>query len=424
MASLLAIVAVSSWQYAEHQEQQAERLHDHQHHGQVLLAACDGVAARECRGGRYDPVSLDKSLQDVLEVFELDWLSLSNDDGTWSASAGHLPPDGDKLYRFEKAFEPLRPIHVGRGPGAGQGAGQGAGPGSGPGTSSERTLMPLDATFTLALVTSSTSLKHNLAADRTRFLATTATLILTIALLAGVFWTRNRTFAMAAKLAAGQREVESLEVLRRLGAGLVHETKNPLGVVRGFADRIARQPLQPEQLAEAARAILDETDRTVARLDEFLLFSRPAHLRRETVSVQALYGELAVLLDPDIETAGAELVVACEDAQISADRDQLRRLLINLMLNAIRALSSGGRLVLGCEPQRDGGLTLTVTDDGSGVPEELRHTLFEPYVSGREGGSGLGLAIASRIAIDHGFTLSYRPVDPQGTCMMLEVPAP
>ena len=67
---------------------------------------------------------------------------------------------------------------------------------------------------------------------------------------------------------------------------------------------------------------------------------------------------------------------------------------------------------------------LCVEDDGCGVPEALHATLFEPYVSQREGGTGLGLSIASRIAIDHGFELRHEPRQPHGTRMILEVPRP
>jgi len=274
---------------------------------------------------------------------------------------------------------------------------------------------------TLTLLLSPEILAQKLAQRRTRFIVTTSVLSLAILLFGGVFWMRTRSLKLRGALEEGRRKLQSLESLRRLGAGLVHETKNPLGVVRGFAERISRTPLEPDKLASTARAIIDETDRTVARLDEFLLFSRPAELRRTALDVRALFDELATLLDADLETADAELVIECCGAQIDADHDQIRRLFLNLLLNAIQAVEPGGRITVSCRKGEDA-LLLTVEDDGAGVPEALYSTLFEPYVSDRKGGTGLGLSIASRIAVDHGFELRHEPVQPHGTRMILEVP--
>jgi len=82
-------------------------------------------------------------------------------------------------------------------------------------------------------------------------------------------------------LKAGE-QLKSMEFLGRVGAGLAHETKNPLCVIRGFAKLITRGELSKEEIKEASLQILEETDRTVARLDEFLLLSRPARLMTRT----------------------------------------------------------------------------------------------------------------------------------------------
>ncbi len=404
--SAAAILAAGAWQYIDFCSRQEDHLRAHRQYGEALLDALDGVAHRECRGGRYSKESLTEAFEQSLRVLGLTWLAITTLDEGVLVSAGRHPRTRDSVRWFDKPFEPMRPR------GGGRGNRRGAG--------SQLSTLPSEQ-MVLVLVVSGESLAVAVTADRIRAIVTATALGLVVMLFAGAFWMRTRSLELRTALESSRRELAGLESLRRIGAGLVHETKNPLGVVRGFAERIVREPLDEVKLRQTAKAILDETDRTVARLDEFLLFSRPARLRRSRVEVLALFEELAVLLRPDFEGVPAELTIDCGHAVVDADHDQLRRLLINLLLNSVQAIEPGGQVRLSCQ-QSDRQLRLVVSDDGRGVPDVLRTTLFEPYVSGRDGGSGLGLSIASRIAADHGFSLRYEPNQPLGTRMTLEVP--
>jgi two-component system, NtrC family, sensor histidine kinase HydH len=105
------------------------------------------------------------------------------------------------------------------------------------------------------------------------------------------------------------------------------------------------------------------------------------------------------------ETSRAGITVAREIPAglpvVHADRDRIKQVLLNLVLNAIQAMPSGGSLVLGAAAA-DGRLTVTVTDTGSGIAPELLSKVFEPYVTTKTKGLGLGLAIARRIVEAHG----------------------
>jgi len=363
---LAAFVVAGVWQVGDFRAQRDEQLDDHRRQGLALLAAVEGLATREFRGGRYEHDSLEATLNEALKTFDLEWVSLESADGGHLGDTGPRPEGTSPTYIFESRFKPLRPRRDGRGPRWGS-------PGGGPAGSAAGAIA--EGPVVLTLILPPDMLEARLAARFTRFVVTSAALALAILLFGGVFLMRTRSLEMRGALEAGNRRLASLEVLRRVGAGLVHETKNPLGVVRGFAERIVRTPLDPEQLQQSARAIIDETDRTVARLDEFLLFSRPAALRRTALDVRALFDELATLLDADLETADVELVIECCGAQIDADHDQIRRLFLNLLLNAIQAIEPGGRITVSCQPA-GGALLLTVEDDGPGVPAALHSTLF------------------------------------------------
>ena len=207
---------------------------------------------------------------------------------------------------------------------------------------------------------------------------------------------------LEASLETSRERVRALEYLGRIGAGLAHETRNPLSVVRGHAQRMREKAEDEPAVRRAAAAIEEETDRTLARLDEFLMLSRPAPLRSERLDLRELLDGLAELLVPDLESKHALLEVRGGPVTVNADRDQTRRLFLNLLLNAVQAIGDGGRIVAAIEATR-----VRILDDGPGVPEEIRESLFEPYVSGRVGGTGLGLALARQVAGAHGWTLRH-----------------
>lgn len=405
IATAAVMLGAVVWQYEELAAQQAAHRREHRQLGEAVLNAVDGLLEQEFRGGRYLKEELQNAVQDASARFQLPALAIVLADGTTLTSVGDPPARWSAEQSFEKVFAPHRP------------------PGRGPRWNSGAEVLELPRQpMRLHVALATDGLAAELAADRRRMVVTTGALVLTIGALAGLFWSRLRALRLGDALAASKARTEGLETLRRLGAGLVHETKNPLGVVRGHAERIARGQLDAATAVASARAIVEEADRTVARLDEFLLLSRPAEVRRVRFPLRAMFDELAAMVEPDLAAVGGRCTVNCGGCQIDADRDQLRRLFLNLLLNAIQALEPGGGVELGCEC-RANGVLFWVDDDGRGVPEALRATLFEPYVSGRPGGTGLGLAIARRIAEDHGFRIGYQPRTPRGTRFFVEAPA-
>ncbi len=402
----LALTGVLAWQYLDYRSQVHSHEGEHRRHGIAVLSAFESVAFRECRGGQYDPNNLAKALAETKAKFDLAWLALEGPEGQIIAQVGERQEQPDPLHVFQKSFTPPRPRRGGFGRRFA--------------AAREFVSLPEDG-LEILIRTDPSELQAKLEEDRHRNLLTALSLSLALLLFTGLYVGRTRSLELRSRLLASEEKLRSLEYLRRLGAGLVHETKNPLSVVRGFAERILHKPLEGESLTASARAILEETDRTVSRLDEFLLLSRPAELNRTPFPLGQLLAELAILLGPDLDSRSAQLDIHCTDLILDADREQIRRLFMNLLLNATAALSEGGHIQIDCEAI-DSGQRITISDDGCGVPEELRDTLFEPYVTGREGGTGLGLSIAHRIALDHGFSLRYEPVSPTGTRMILEAP--
>ena len=221
-------------------------------------------------------------------------------------------------------------------------------------------------------------------------------------------------------LAQAEKRAAWQEVARRMA----HEVKNPLTPIKLTAQRLLRRSsegrLEPEAVREATETILNEVASLSRLVDSFSRFAKlpvpqPMHLDAcELVrQVEALYaqGHKEILVKAETPE---------EPVQAFWDADMVKRALINLVDNAIGAIEGTGHVHLRLH-QAGGRVHLEVEDDGSGVPQEARERLFEPYFSTKRKGTGLGLAIVRRIAQDHGGEARYEPLQ-QGSRFCLELP--
>ena len=274
-----------------------------------------------------------------------------------------------------------------------------------------------DGTQVLVLGMSDGHLKRRVAEVRERTVAMLALGVVAISVLVGLWCLRIRYRALAEALAASDARERHLEELRLSAAGLAHETKNPLGVIRGLAQRIARAQDVPGETRHLADAIVNEVDTTAARLGDFLSYAGSRDPRPGPTDAARVVGRVADLLGPDFEQAGVSLAVACEPLVIEADEGMLKQIAVNLVLNALRACRPGGtvRVVLAAAPGSRA--EFRVEDDGEGISPELLPHVFKPYASGREGGHGMGLAIVKRLVESHGWTIDVRSEPGAGTRM-------
>lgn len=198
-------------------------------------------------------------------------------------------------------------------------------------------------------------------------------------------------------------------------AGLAHETRNPLNLIRGLAQMISREETAPGSVRDRSKAIMDEADRVTAQLNEFINYSRPREVRLGTVSFHKVASEVARALTPDAEDKRIQIAVADSDLQIEADDQLLRQVLFNLLLNAVQAVDEGGHIEVSLQRVEGTHLAgIQVRDDGPGVPPEQRREIFKPYVTMHQNGTGLGLAIVHQIVSAHGWEIDCTGVEPRG----------
>lgn len=207
---------------------------------------------------------------------------------------------------------------------------------------------------------------------------------------------------------------------------VAHEVKNPLTPIAISVADLKRSFEQgradfPQVLEQATRTVSAEIESLKRLLREFSDFGALAPPRLGRVEVRALLLELGTLYARDIEAGRLAVAPGDEPLQLTADADQLRQALINLIKNALEAIGPQGHVTLAAAAS-SAAVEFTVADDGPGLNDEQRARLFTPGFSSKPGGAGLGLTIVERIAVDHGGAVSAEAVPGGGTRFRLRIP--
>ena len=226
-----------------------------------------------------------------------------------------------------------------------------------------------------------------------------------------------------------QRASAWRDVARRLA----HEIKNPLTPIQLSAERISRNihrlPAAPPRVVtlmqECVGAIMNEVSSLKHLVDEFVRFARLPTVARVPESMRELVDRTLTLYEGRMEGVLVQVDIPENLPLILMDSTQMKRVMVNLIDNALEALTGEGErsLRIACELARDGTMArLTMEDTGVGIAPEDRERLFTPYFSTRKEGTGLGLSIASRIVSDHGGYIGAEPNVPRGTRFIIELP--
>ncbi len=205
-----------------------------------------------------------------------------------------------------------------------------------------------------------------------------------------------------------------LREMNLAAAGLAHETRNPLNIVRGLAQMISKRNDASAEIREKSAAIVEESDRLTAQLNEFINYSRPREVRKGPVDLVRVAEEVVRALSFDAEEKQAEVLISVPSLSIEADEQLLRQALFNLLLNAIQAIEKGQKVLIRAERENGGDISLEVADTGPGVRPEHRLEIFKPYFTTNEHGTGLGLAIVRQIVLAHGWKVECRANEPRG----------
>ena len=229
----------------------------------------------------------------------------------------------------------------------------------------------------------------------------------------GMAWRNvSKTSELQIRLVRASELNSHLKEMNLAAAGLAHETRNPLNIIRGMAQMISKSDA-PADLREKSRAIVDETDKVTAQLNEFINYSRPREVRRGKIALNAVVTEVVRALNYDIDEKKIRVESKVEPFLIEADEQLLRQALFNLLLNSIQAVGENGQIQFAAH-KNGSEAAFEIRDDGPGVPPENRREIFKPYFTTHQKGTGLGLAVVQQIVLAHGWEIQCLANEPKG----------
>ena len=233
------------------------------------------------------------------------------------------------------------------------------------------------------------------------------------------------------ELERAQRAVvqqEKLAALGRLAAGVAHEVRNPLGVIRSSASMVQESFDPGEDPHRACEFICEEIDRLNSLISGLLSFARPTQLELGATSIEKVIDRALQLASDEARERDIELERSGDASafELRADPGLLSQVVFDLVLNAAQAVERDGRIEVRVQAEPEA-LWVEVADDGPGVDPQVADQVFEPFVTTKASGTGLGLAMAQRIVEAHGGALACltgRGAGPggRGACFRLELP--
>ncbi len=231
-------------------------------------------------------------------------------------------------------------------------------------------------------------------------------------------WTESEAEAEAPRPELTERGME------RLAASVAHEIRNPVAAVKSLVQQVAETPAHPDN-AEYARVALGELDRVERSIAHLLRYAREEPLQVGAARLSEIMESALGTFGDRLE--GVEVSRSLESVELRADAEQLRRVFINLVGNALDAMEDDDtparRLSLSCGRNLAGTQAWAkVGDSGPGMRAEQAERIFEPFYTGKSRGTGLGLALVSKVAAAHGGTIEVSSEPGIGTEFTLQLP--
>lgn len=212
-----------------------------------------------------------------------------------------------------------------------------------------------------------------------------------------------------------------------LGASVAHEIRNPLNSI-SLNIQILKEALlgkakaSKEEMIRGLDMISEEMERLNRIIRDFLDYSKPPGLRRKLGNPNEAITSAVELVLEEARQKGVEIARRLEaQEEILYDRDRMVQVIYNLLLNGIQASPVGGTIAVESQATRDY-ILIQVSDEGKGIPQEIRSKIFALFYTTREGGTGLGLSIANKIVEEHGGKMSVESREGAGTTFSIYLP--
>ena len=221
-------------------------------------------------------------------------------------------------------------------------------------------------------------------------------------------------------------QAERLATIGKMAAHITHEVRNPLSSIGLNLELLEEELLETGANPEASQliaAIQSEVDRLAKITEQYLAAVREPRLSLVAENIDDLVRECHAFIEPELSRAGvtSTVVVKGNVPRVEVDEARLRQALVNLLRNAREALSKGGRVELTVQQVGDR-VAIVVADDGPGIPEDVRASIFDPFYTTKRHGTGLGLAVTRSIIDAHEGTIRCEAADGGGTRFTIDLP--
>ncbi|HEY7716028.1 MAG TPA: ATP-binding protein, partial [Candidatus Binatia bacterium] len=227
------------------------------------------------------------------------------------------------------------------------------------------------------------------------------------------------------------RRADRLSSLGLLTAGLAHEIRNPLVAIRTFTQLLPERYEDAEFREGFQGLALKEVDRICGLINDLLSFARPSKPNVAPENINDVADNIARILETQAKEKGVAIVREFGEnlPKVWIDREQMKQVFMNLILNAIQAMKNGGSVVLSTRlsAKKDTELIreyvqVEVRDSGIGIPPENLEQIFDPFFTSKDEGSGLGLAVSHQIVQEHGGFITVKSTVGKGTSFFVHVP--
>lgn len=223
-------------------------------------------------------------------------------------------------------------------------------------------------------------------------------------------------------------QAEKMAMVGKLAAGMAHSIRNPLTSVKMRLFSLNRSLELTADQQEDFDVISEEIRHTDTIVQNFLEFSRPPRLKIQTISPSEIVDFAVRLMEHRVESYGVRLDVRRDSVMppVEADPEQLKEVLVNIIVNACEAMHGGGRIVIsekhGIDKKLGKAVFIRIEDNGPGISAKNRNRVLQPFFTTKEEGTGLGLSIAARIVEEHRGTLTFESREFDGTTFTITLP--
>lgn len=219
---------------------------------------------------------------------------------------------------------------------------------------------------------------------------------------------------------------ERMAAIGTMAAGIAHEIRNPLASIRGSVQMLRDEVELNEEQRKLMEIVMTESTRLDQTIKNFLNYAKPKQMVSKTEDIKNIIEETLAFFQNGPDFQGDHRIdfqATEEEFCHDVDANQIRQVIWNLSINAMRAMPKGGTLRVQLKHDSNGNIILTFRDEGQGIAPERLDSIFDPFQSSTTGGSGLGMAIVYRIVQDHQGNISIDSSPGAGTTVTIHLPS-